>query len=413
MKKFYLFFSALLISSATFSQWTLLNSGVTNTLRSPYFINGYTGITVGEPLLGLGDAIILKTTDGGLTWVTKISGTTNALRAVHFIDSVTGFACGFAGTLLKTTDVGDTWTSVSTGSIQNFRSLDFPSHDTGYIAGGAGTVMKTEDAGDTWIELNTGITQDLVNIRFADNNVGYAVASTGFNLGAIIKTIDGGVTWNTAHTDPEGLLAIAVIDENTVLAGGGNNTVDAGGFEFITRTTNGGDDWEEVFSGGPEQALRAAEFISPTMGWFVGDSGTLLMTQDAGDTWEQEDVSVNGYLGIQFPTFDTGYVVGALGTIIKYIAIGTDITPVTAATEVSINPNPFSTFTTLTYHGNESLVNASLLITDMAGRRVRVTAIAGDRPIVITREKLTSGVYYYKLLNENNDAVVSGKFVVE
>ncbi len=169
----------------------------------------------------------------------------------------------------------------------------------------------------------------------------------------------------------------------------------------------------EVFSGGPEQALRAAEFISPTMGWFVGDSGTLLMTQDAGDTWEQEDVSFNGYLGIQFPTFDTGYVVGALGTIIKYIAIGTDITPVTAATEVSINPNPFSTFTTLTYHGNESLVNASLLITDMAGRRVRVTAIAGDRPIVITREKLTSGVYYYKLLNENNDAVVSGKFVVE
>ncbi|MBA2422478.1 MAG: hypothetical protein H0V61_04565, partial [Chitinophagales bacterium] len=106
MKKFYLFFSALLISSATFSQWTLLNSGVDNTLRSPYFINGYTGIVVGEPLLGLGDAIILKTTDGGLTWVTKISGTTNALRAVHFIDSVTGFACGFAGTLLKTTDVG-------------------------------------------------------------------------------------------------------------------------------------------------------------------------------------------------------------------------------------------------------------------------------------------------------------------
>ncbi len=102
MKKFYLFLSTLCISSVTFSQWSDLNSGVSNTLRSAYFISGYTGVVVGEPE-GLAEAIILKTTDGGETWVSKASGTTNALRGVHFIDSLTGFACGFAGTLLKTT----------------------------------------------------------------------------------------------------------------------------------------------------------------------------------------------------------------------------------------------------------------------------------------------------------------------
>jgi hypothetical protein len=86
-----------------FSQWTLLNSGVTNTLRAPFFINADVGIIVGEPIAP-DQAVILKTTDGGLTWASKVSGTTNALRGVQFIDNATGFAVGFTGTILKTID---------------------------------------------------------------------------------------------------------------------------------------------------------------------------------------------------------------------------------------------------------------------------------------------------------------------
>jgi photosystem II stability/assembly factor-like uncharacterized protein len=319
MKKMYItliLLNCVLVSA--FGQWTTLNSGVTNTLRSPYFINGHDGIVVGEAIAP-DQAIILKTTDGGATWVSKISGTTNALRAVHFIDDNTGFAVGFVGTILKTADGGETWNVVPSGTFLALRSLDFPSHDTGYIAADSGHILKTIDAGNTWTMQSTGLVQSVVNIRFINNNVGYAAMSTSFTNGVVIKTVDGGANWSTVYTDAQALLGIAVIDENTVIAGGGNNT-STSGFEFLIKTTNGGADWNQVYAGVPGGAktFRGADFISPTTGWFIGDLGLIVKTEDGGDNWVLEEGTANGLLGIQFPNSDTGYSVGAGGTIIKY-----------------------------------------------------------------------------------------------
>src|SRR4030095_4631658 len=122
----------LVMCVPAYAQWTILTSGVTNTLRAPYFIDENTGVVVGEPIAP-DEAPILKTTDGGVTWVPKVSGTLNALRGVHFIDDNTGYAVGFLGTILKTEDGGETWTTVTSPTTQNLRSIYFPSHDIGYI----------------------------------------------------------------------------------------------------------------------------------------------------------------------------------------------------------------------------------------------------------------------------------------
>jgi photosystem II stability/assembly factor-like uncharacterized protein len=49
---------------------------------------------------------ILRTTDGGETWVSQSSGTGNILYGVFFTSTNTGTAVGARGTILRTTTGG-------------------------------------------------------------------------------------------------------------------------------------------------------------------------------------------------------------------------------------------------------------------------------------------------------------------
>ena len=315
MKKFYLLLTPFLFTTFfSYSQWTVLNSGVTNTLRSTYFFNNDTGFVVGESLGP--NSPILKTTDGGITWDNTInSGTTQALRAVTFIDENIGIIAGFNGLILRTDDGGTTWNTITSGTILPLRSISFPSHDTGYIGGGHGTILKTIDAGVTWTALTSGLDSDVINIRFANNDVGYAVSSgsnlTGFLIGRVIKTIDGGLTWSTVYYNSnDGLLGLAVPSENIAYAGGKN--------DLIVKTSDGGQSWTIADSGLTNHQIRAAFFLNENRGWFGCDIGDIFYTENGGATWTNQTVNANGIYGIYFPSTTTGYAVGASGSILKY-----------------------------------------------------------------------------------------------
>ncbi len=71
-----------------------------NPLRAVHFVTATTGTAV-----GLGGTI-LRTIDGGSSWVYQTSGTTNDLWGVSFADATTGTAVGFDGTILRTTTGG-------------------------------------------------------------------------------------------------------------------------------------------------------------------------------------------------------------------------------------------------------------------------------------------------------------------
>ena len=75
---------------------------------------------------------ILRTTDGGNSWVPQSSGTANMLFGVSFIDANTGTAvggsCGIGGesTILRTTDGGGTWINqANPGTSLPFQSFAY------------------------------------------------------------------------------------------------------------------------------------------------------------------------------------------------------------------------------------------------------------------------------------------------
>lgn len=123
--------------------------------------------------------VVLKTTDGGATWVNKAAG-------------VAGTECGEWGWKIQ-------WLDAMTGfvSLESFASA---------------AILKTTDGGETWERLpivdsaGTSINIDLEGVGFVDAQSGW-VGGWSDNFEGLFNslTVDGGKTWtaqNNKPTDP-------------------------------------------------------------------------------------------------------------------------------------------------------------------------------------------------------------------
>ena len=80
--------------------------------------------------------------------------------------------------------------------------------------------------------------------------------------------------------------------------------------------------------------------------------------------------------------------------------------------EVIIYPNPFNNTTTLIIKGNTSKTDYTLSIYNLLGQEVRSIYTGSNKEIIINREDLSSGMYFYRLI-DNTGQSVSGKLFIE
>jgi photosystem II stability/assembly factor-like uncharacterized protein len=127
---------------------------------------------------------IAKTTDMGLSWTILTQPTSKPLWDLFFTNTNTGYAVGGDGVsslIIKTTDGGSSWLTQTTTPIttQNHNAVFFSDIETGYL--GNSTIYKTNTSGDTWYEMsNSG---QILDLYFPSSTIGYA---TGYN-GVILK----------------------------------------------------------------------------------------------------------------------------------------------------------------------------------------------------------------------------------
>ena len=212
-------------------------------LYNIYFIDENMGFITG------GRGTILKTEDGGKTWARKMArsdtpgrgGRPGGIRAnlmgIQMISETIGFIAGSENTILKTTDGGETWVGSSerarVGETRNnLENILFVSPTTGWVIGSFGTLLHTTDAGEVWEKRDPGFDNNLFGIHFLDENTGWICGQEGL----ILHTTDGGATWNQQKTESyDDLHDIIFVDAMVGWA--------VGGYNSILHTTDGGKTW--------------------------------------------------------------------------------------------------------------------------------------------------------------------------
>ncbi|MBL0174171.1 MAG: choice-of-anchor D domain-containing protein [Ignavibacteria bacterium] len=140
------------------------------------------------------------------------------------------------------------------------------------------------------------------------------------SYGVILRSADRGATWANAPIaglTGKAFLAISFADARHGMA--------AGALGNTARSSDGGATWTAtpMSRTGATMWFRAVANPVPSIAVVAGDSGIIMTTRDAGDTWTRASSPVTARLyGISFPDTTVGYCCGAGGTILKSTDLG-------------------------------------------------------------------------------------------
>jgi photosystem II stability/assembly factor-like uncharacterized protein len=267
-------------------------------------------------IMAIGTQNAYKTFDGGLTWSrayrTTISpsggmllqdicalDTNTALFTAYVYNSFSGWPYTCWWDVFRTSDGGITWTSCTPGQLtaspvfyEDVSSIDVADDSTIWMSLLTSTkqVFRSTDEGITWdtFELNDYYIHDICAL---DSSTAWAVGSGGMTTpgngaGVILKTTDGGATWDVQHLEEgHSLSGISAIDSSTAWAVGELDTTYASADEgVILKTTDGGTTWdiEYEFTGGYLSSVCA---IDASTAWAGGKGldGSPLMLKSLGE----------------------------------------------------------------------------------------------------------------------------------
>ncbi|MEI6816019.1 MAG: T9SS type A sorting domain-containing protein [Bacteroidota bacterium] len=93
--------------------------------------------------------------------------------------------------------------------------------------------------------------------------------------------------------------------------------------------------------------------------------------------------------------------------------IETNIKEIKSQQNILLYPNPFTTQATLTFQGIKNENQKSLSVYNLLGQEVQNIFVANAKEVIINRNNLPSGMYFYKLIDENKEVIGLGKMVAE
>jgi len=294
-----------LLPLLSYSQWTWQNPlPQGNSVLNLHFLNEEIGYVVGN------NGTILKTINGGASWIHQKSNTNLNLTSVHMTSENTGFIVGgnkysddSLSIILKTTNGGVGWNIVNQDSLGAYSSVYCASTDTIFVAGKNGRIIKSVNSGINWTSLTTGISDNIVQIKFPTTSIGYAIADSC----RAIKTTDGGISWeqiNINITSPAKLTSMSFPNELI-----GYILVCDSGPGLVLKTINGGATWLNVLLQTPTP--NSIDFCSPEIG-YVAAAGSDYKTTNGGQTWET--VTSCGFWAAQIDLINSEIAYSAIGS---------------------------------------------------------------------------------------------------
>lgn len=247
--------------------------------------------------------LLAITHDGGHSWDLR-EALGGAARRIQFVDRLRGWAIGDSGLVARTDDGGLSWDVQSISFPEEFYALSFADREHGWVlsdedgpgtCAGIGslsettiTLFRTDAGGDDWGEpvciqfpgSGSSFRAGRPSLQFVNQDTGWIVDREG----TILKSVDGGLTWETQANGPGmELTDLQMLDEHT-----GWITGEGG---VLLATSDGGEQWTQQRVG--DRKLTSVRFLDARKGWVVA-TDSWYETSDGGQTWDRSSLEVWG-----------------------------------------------------------------------------------------------------------------------
>ncbi|MCH2022151.1 MAG: YCF48-related protein [Saprospiraceae bacterium] len=191
---------------------------------------------------------------------------------------------------------------------------------------------------------------DLTDVCFVNNDTGFVSAGGLFTNGIVLRTNNGGVSWDTVMLNNQGVNSISYRNQFLTISESGSklhtssdltnwslNYVNQGwwGWHNHVRLNDnrvylvGGENFGRgtihvkdpnhnytILKDTFEHELRDIELTSERTLFAVG-YGLIMKSTDEGNSWIISNIQGDFFRGVDFPSSNTGYVVGEYGSVYK------------------------------------------------------------------------------------------------
>lgn len=211
---------------------------------------------------------VLSATDGGRSWFISEA----VIEDPYNPSTLYAARASATSMVYRSTDVGATWkihSLVGGDSVYQLCTMAIRRDSSNILFIGAtpGVILRSDDSGLTWrrvpvngSKLSLSASSEMPKIVFSPTNplVGYAVSAFGNSAelgeaGGVLKTIDGGASWNRVGYADTSLWGVEVRANTTgmdeVYVGGSRLTRQLNivkGDSIVGRSPNGGTTWERL-----------------------------------------------------------------------------------------------------------------------------------------------------------------------
>lgn len=333
MKRFGFLFSAMMIVAIVFNCCKKADNSVPAERKKYAWVAGMVDST--------GYGLILFSPDGGENWVRQGKGTPSLLGVnvidIWAVDDQTVWAIGTGNVILKTLDGGQTWMQVQAPANNpntELMSVCIVNRTSIWISGSGGSVYRSADNGITWTMFDTAFFHNggMQGIWAITPQKVYVVGGIGNGQvrGFIGRTSDGGATWDSVFPS---------VDYNRHewigVSASGNTIVVYGEKSHYMVSTDGGTTWKNdstaAAGGGGGADINHLVMLNPETWWGALDMGHIYLTNNGGSSWIPQETGEGAYLvGIDAWSSQLALAVGSSvgwpphGSIMKTLNGGTN-----------------------------------------------------------------------------------------
>lgn len=195
--------------------------------------------------------------------------------------------------------------------------------------GERGHILTSADSGETWQQAEVPTRATLTGVAFVDRKLGWAVGHDS----VILRTSDGGATWNRVHWDPEAdgpFLDVWFADAK--------NGIAIGAYGRCSVTRDGGTTWVERTVSADDFHLNQIAAAADGRLYIAAEGGNVYRSDDAGESWTAlESPYAGSFFGVLPLEGKSVLVFGLRGHMYRSDDAGATWAPIETGTVAMLN----------------------------------------------------------------------------